>query len=583
MLRSLSRIASLVSSLALGTVLPLATVTAALTVVGCKDESQPEYWVDKLEEPSWRARAVKRLEQFFEDALTKSNKDVSSPEVKELIEKTIEPLTKTYLEGSDTLDTKSRVALIKLLGAYRDKRAEPAYRKAFEDFVKNPKSNKDDQDIKWAAIAVGDMKLESLADPMLAAFEKLRASTMLGGVVYKDYNSALLEMPSKSWTAPLIKKLSAEVERPQNKKDPQAIGDYMDQQFWQTTAASLLGRIGDPAAVEPLIKVLLDPSKVDFHQTAMVSLIELGKPATQAAIKLLTGQDEKLKAFCVRRIKDLTNRDPEGKPCEQTAVLILGTVGRAEATPVLIKALESESDEATKAIIARELVKLPASQESKAAFMSTFESLSSDAQIPPGLPALEVLSESAGQFYDASMVDWLLERARSAGGSGADRKALQQAITITVLKLVKADQIAQAKGAAKAYGTQLEEDLLAQADALLKACGDRAPCYVTALQKAENQERKAQFVGIKAGYMAAILGNEQARDEIVNGLDSVENAAVRFVAAQAIDHLSPKGSKTAVEKLGAIVKKNAASPDRGKAMADAPLKQVMYRLEARGG
>ncbi|MGC4089995.1 MAG: hypothetical protein QM756_19325 [Polyangiaceae bacterium] len=124
---------------------------------------------------------------------------------------------------------------------------------------------------------------------------------------------------------------------------------------------------------------------------------------------------------------------------------------------------------------------------------------------------------------------------------------------------------------------------MAQAEGLLKACEDRAPCYVEALQKRENQDRKTQFTGIKAGYMAAIFGNEGTRDEIVNKLDSIENAALRHVASMVIDRLSPKGSKSAVDKMDAIIDRNAKSPDRDKAMGDAPLKQVMYRLAARGG
>ena len=51
---------------------------------------------------------------------------------------------------------------------------------------------------------------------------------------------------------------------------------------------------------------------------------------------------------------------------------------------------------------------------------------------------------------------------------------------------------------------------------------------------------------MKDGYMIAILGNDGTRDELLGVLDSIENAAVRFVAGQAIDHLSPKGSQAAL-------------------------------------
>jgi HEAT repeat protein len=571
----------------LGSATPAVIALTAVSATGCKDESQPEYWVDKLNEPTWRARAVARFEQFFEDALTRSNKNLKSPEVQELINKSVDALTKAYVEGGDQLDPKSRVALIKLLSGYRDKRADPAYKKAFEDFAKNPKTNKDDQDIKWAAIAVGDMKEEALAGPMLEAFLKLRANTMLGGVVYKDYNAAMLQMPNKAWAGPLITKLEAEVTRPgpAQKKDKDAIEDYMDQQFWQTTAAALLGKIKDPAAVEPLIKVILDPAKIDFQPTAMVALIEIGKPATDAAIKLLKGQDEKLGSYCLRRIKD-TGGEVKGKPCVQSAAIILGSIGRADAVGPMVEVLKGENDDATKAVIARELPKLPASPESIAAFKTVYESLPLNAQIPPGQPALESLTEAAGQFFDPSLVEWLVKRADTikAGADEKDEKqGLQQAITVTAIKLAKPDQLATVKRAANSYGTQLEKDLLVQAEALLKACEDRAPCYVDAITKRENQDRKTQFTGIKAAYMAAIYGNDQTRDAIVSRLENIDNAAVRYVSSLAIDRLSPKGSKTAVDKMGAIIDKNAKSPDRDKAMGDAPLKQVMYRLAARGG
>src|SRR5262249_40957201 len=159
-------------------------------LVGCKDESQPDFWIDKLSDASWKARAVNRLGQFFEDAVTKNGNDIKSAEVQELINKTVEPLTKTYVADYAAFDTKTRVALIQLLASFRDKRTEPALKKAFDEFIKTPATAKDESDIKWAAKATADLKLESLAVPMVEAFSKLRASTMLGGVTYKDYTAA---------------------------------------------------------------------------------------------------------------------------------------------------------------------------------------------------------------------------------------------------------------------------------------------------------------------------------------------------------------------------------------------------------
>ena len=153
MLRSSRTVVSLVRSLVLGT----ATTTTAtvmvtsLLVVGCKDESQPDFWVEKLSDAAWKARAVKRLEQFFEDAVTKNGNDVKAAQVQELINKAVDPLTKCYVDDYAALDSKTRVSLIQLLASFRDKRTEPALKKAFEEFIKTPATAKDESDVKWAA------------------------------------------------------------------------------------------------------------------------------------------------------------------------------------------------------------------------------------------------------------------------------------------------------------------------------------------------------------------------------------------------------------------------------------------------
>lgn len=582
MLRSSRTVVSLLGSLLMSTAVTTTTATLVLSsaLVGCQDESQPEYWTGKLSDAAWKARAVKRLEQFFEDAVTRNGNDLKAAGVQDLINKTVEPLTKTYVADYDTLDSKTRVSLIKLLASYRDKRTEPALKKAFEEFAKKPATAKDESDVKWAAKATGDMKLESLAVPMVEAFSKLRASTMLGGVTYKDFSESMLDMPSKAWVGPLSARLEAEIVPPG--KDKSAIDPFRDQQFWQATAAQLLGMIGDPAAVEPLMKVMLDPNKADIQPTALLALVKLGKPSVDAAAKLIAGKEEKLVGFAMRRIKEITGKDPQGTPYVATAAIVLGTSGRADATAPLVAALGVEKDASTKAVIARELSKVPATEESKTAFKAAYESLSLETEIPPGGGALESLTEAAGQFYDPSMVDWLLDRAAKTKGSAEDLKTFQAGIVQTAMKLAKADQLATVKAAVDRYGSEdIEKKLYKLVEAQLKACGDRAACYVANIQKPENQEQANQFAGVKAGYMVAILGSTAERDELVKAIDGINNAALRFVSAQAIDHLTPKGDKGVSEKLNAIISKNAKSADREKAAFDSPLKQVMYRIDAR--
>jgi HEAT repeat protein len=582
MLRSTRTIASLIHHLMLGTATVVATGTLLTTAVGCKDEGKPDYWVDKLTERSYRPRAVKRLEQFFEDAVTKANKDVTAPEVKALLDKIVEPLTQAYVQFYDDYDSKTRVELIKLLSSFRDPRTVPALKKAFEEFVKRPATNKDDADIKWAARGAGSLKAAALGEPMIQAFMKMKASTMLGGITYKDFNDALQDMPQASWAGPLRTMLAAEIVIPKSAADKDKLDPYKDQLFWQTTSALLLGILKDEAAVDPLMKVMLDPAKADIQATAILALVKIGRPAVNEAVKLLRGQNPKLKDFAALRTKAATGSDKveEGSDI-RTAALILGTIGRAEGLAPMIEVLKSTKDEATKSVIARELAKIPATAESKEAFKSAFESISLDTNMPPGANALQVLVESSGQFYDPTLIPWLLERAEKTAGSGDDKTALQSAILVTVLKLAKADQLDSIRPAVAKYGTKMEKDFLVLAEKQLKACGDRVQCYLGEVEKSENQDQANQFAGIKACYMSGIHGTEQTRMDLIERLGSVDNAAVRYSVSQAIDALSPKGSKEAAKKLEAIITANEKTADRNKIANDAPLKQVMYRIESR--
>ena len=170
----------------------MALIAAAATstlVVGCKDESQPDYWVEKLQDTKWKPRSIKRLEQFYNDAMTKAGEDRNNPEVKKLLDLIVEPLTQTYVNDFDTLDGKTRITLIKLLSSFQDERTIPALKKVFEEFAKKPKK-KDFDDLKAASIAAGNLreqgKAAELGGPMLNAFLKMKRMTQVGSKAYKD-------------------------------------------------------------------------------------------------------------------------------------------------------------------------------------------------------------------------------------------------------------------------------------------------------------------------------------------------------------------------------------------------------------
>src|SRR6185503_2653986 len=156
MMRTARTIAPLLRALLLTTAGSAALSALTFVTVGCQDENAPETWVKKLNDPIQRPAAIKRLNQFFEDAMTRANKDRNDPTVKALLEKMIEPLTKVYVEGG--LDERTRIDLLKFLADTRDVRAKAAWIKACSAFAEGKGASEDD--VRWAAPAIGATRLE---------------------------------------------------------------------------------------------------------------------------------------------------------------------------------------------------------------------------------------------------------------------------------------------------------------------------------------------------------------------------------------------------------------------------------------
>jgi HEAT repeat protein len=573
---------ALIRSIMLGVAAVTTTVAASSVLVACSDDTKPEYWVEKLEDPQWRPRAVKRLTQFLDDALTRADNNIEDPAVKELEDKLVGPLTQVYVESYGDLDTKTRVTLIKLLADFRDERAVPALKKAFEEFAKRPRETKDEQDIKWAIRAYGDMKSKELGGPVLAAFEALKAHTQLGGITYKDYSKGMVDAPDPAWESALIARLGNKIKHPNSGKNKaqqrDLVDPYRDELFWQVTAAQVLGELKSQKAVEPLIQAILDPGKGDLATTALLALVKIGKPSVDRAAKVLNESDP-LVAFAKKAIKEATDADkePAGNPALASAAAIIGMAGRSDGADPLIAALEGKLSDEDKAIIVGELPKLPPSDKTKDAFKKAFSSISIDTSIQ-GTPALAILAEASAKFYDASMVDWMLEQAQNTKGGGESKTAVQQALISSAIKLAKADQWDKVVAAAKTYKV---DDLAKTAEGVMKSCGDKVDCYLTEVEKTDNQSEKNQLAGIKAAYMIGVLGDAKARDSLVERLSSLENDAVHFAALGAIDVLSPKGAPEVVKTLEEMIEKNEKSADAGKLSKNSPLKQIAYRISVR--
>jgi hypothetical protein len=313
--------------------------------------------------------------------------------------------------------------------------------------------------------------------------------------------------------------------------------------------------------------------------TASVALIKIGKPAVPYLIDALEGKDADL----VEYAKTQSGGSPEeAKGYVRTAAVVLGAIGRPEAAAPMMRALDAADTDVTRAIIARELTKLPPDPEMEKAFQTAFEKVSPSALLPPaGQNARAQLMEAAAHFYDSQLVPWMLKQIKAAKGSENDKDAVQLAALVTAIKLMNKGQAADVKAAVDKEGTSIEKDAFKLAADVDSGCGDNIGCYLSKVQEPSAQEEKTQFVGIKAAYMLGVLGNQGTSMDIVKVLPKLRNAAVRFAAVSAVDHLTQKEPAPVADALQKIVDDNKAKDDRNMMQADAPVKEIVYRLRAR--
>lgn len=579
------------TSLLRGAVVGGALALAAGSLMGCADENDPATHVSRLKDPATRAQAVNRLVQFFEDAMTKDAKNREGPAVKPILDQIVEPMNKTCVAGD--LDERTNSKIVKFLSDARDPRGEECLVKVLKDF-KTEGGN--EEDVRWACRAVGAMKLKGASAALLEVYTKLRPSKLKKvPELYRDVNDAMSDLADPSWEGQLIERLN----RPINdRKDMQNLRDEM---FWQITAAEILGNLKSATAVKPLIKMVMSPMKADGAATAVNALIKIGKPAIGPALAVLKGEDKDLMEYS--KVENLKGAQPgqDGKPNAQatkaaetahigSAAIILATIGREEATAPMIESL-SKVDDLSRAIIARELPKLPSTPDSIKAFQDAFEKTPLSLSIPPGAGARESMLEAGLTFFDASFVPWIVKSAQTMKGEEGDLAPIKEASLLCAAKLMTNDQIKVVEdlynsktqggdGKPSTLGKGFEKEF-AIAKELLGACTDKVDCYLAKLAEPKSHAQETQFQGIKAAYMVGVLGNADVRKKLVDLMPKLSNAAVRFVAVSVIDKFSPKGDKALADSLQKIVSDTEASRDANKMAANAPFKTIIYRLNAR--
>lgn len=544
-------------------------VATGATLTACADENDPKTWVKRLDDPAQRGPAVKRLQQFFEDGMTNANKNREDPKVKALLDDIVEPLTKQYTGGT-IADEKTRKDLIKFLADTNDPRTAPALAKALKDY--EPKKN--EEDVKFAAQATktlanaGKLTDQGLIDALWECFSKFRASQTNSINLVTEIHDAVLAVKHPSYGPKAVEKLAA----PVDPKSPDSMRDQV--QFWQMTAIQVIGELKFGAAAKPLVVTLLTPTKGDLRATVRTALLRMPKEAEGPLLAALKGTDP-----------DLAKLASEYPDKAYVAVLSesIAYISRNAGRDALVEALGAADNDQNRTVLAMNLVHFPAEQKTQDAYLAAYNKIDPKAGIAlmGGGNGRGILLQASSHFYDAKLVDWIVKEKNAAKGDQADE--ISPGAIDAMIKLMKADQV-KTVGivVGQLTGPATEKDKFNAASKVVEKCKEDASCYAKVLDEPiPSAPETAKMGAIKACWMAAMVGNEGTRKELLGKVDKIKDGGVRLALVEAIDHLAPKGDAAAADALDKIVDADRASGNKLLMQADDAVAKVSLKLRSR--
>lgn len=561
---------SLTATSAMPLVLGGSALLLPLSMTACADENDPATWVKRLDDPSTRVAAIKRLSQFFDDGMNKANKNREDAGLKQLLATIVDPLAKQYTAG--TLDEKTRRDLIKLLADTRDVKALPAFTKAFNDYESGKEQ---EEDVRWSAQAVtamakdGKLTDTTVIDAVWNCFSKYKPSKTNVLEPMKELQNAVLTIKHPSYGQKAVDKLAVPIKDP---KDPVEQKDQI--MHWQATSLRLIGELKYTPAAKAVVGVVLSKNKSDLAGIATNVLMKMPVAAEPFLIAGMNGSDPELKALAAEW----------GADAMYIGVLAdkLAYISRPAGKVATLDALSKATNDSQRAVLAQSLIRYPTEKATTDAFTAAYT------KIPQGVKvalfgefdAHSALCQAAPGFYDSSLVPWLLKEIAAAKGD--EGVAIHGFALEAAVKLMTPAQAKDVAAAVGKVGTPVEKTMLTNATLAVDKCKEDAACYVAILDEPIGKAPLAdKYKAVKATWMAAIYGNDKTKTDLIAKLDKVKDGDIRLDLVQAIDHLAPKGDEAAAKAFETVIAADVASGNKEWIQADDAVSKVALKLRAR--
>ncbi len=234
--------------------LPILLVLAALvvssTLMGCRDENDPAYWLDQMHDRPWREKSLKTLNEIFNKRMQENNNDLQHPKVKELVDLMVPKLVEGY-KAFDR-DKFNRLEILKLLAQMKDERAVEVFLQGL-----TLGDTADAMTFQVSANAVRRQKVEAALPKLLEAHEKAQESRKKRGGAPFTNSENEIEQAFISAASAII---AANPDNPQKGKVVEALKtlaetpDTLQELRLNMKALKGLGKIGDRSAIPTLIK-----------------------------------------------------------------------------------------------------------------------------------------------------------------------------------------------------------------------------------------------------------------------------------------------------------------------------------------
>jgi HEAT repeat protein len=555
----------------------VAISTAIAVLIGCRaDPDDAAGQAGELSDPVRRENAIANIQRLYSEALSAADSDRTKmtvtgadgrerPGPKKIADDTVEALARTYRDNPT--DSQNGARILELLRDMQDVRALPAFTKALEW-----RSEVSEEHAITAARAIETLEIpegqkEAVVNAISTALDRVQGTRGVDNRMRIHFIRTLGALNDRRAT-PILTKIATRTAEDQNFQI-------------NILAAEELGNLGDPAAVDPMIRALylFAPNNplMRMNDVAAQALVGIGRPSLDPLIATLRGENDQVRRIVEAYITAVRQRNAEAAASMNVQTIIageacyaLGQLGFREAIDPMMSQIEPLTALPEARASAQQVDDIEVYPRALGCLVALIQIHRNEADtervrnalvqtyartpkawppVAPGSSRMQLLAASM-HTYDGGILDFLHTIARTPEDEIPDTRVLAVRSYAFLANRAEAERInavitAEPGPEEGGFRTNFEENRPALAAA--QECDADVQCWIGKLGD-ENP-----IVVRKATYMLGryARGNDAAVTALVAQMDHA-NQEVRGDVLYAIDWIADNGSAAAIAEIDRI-------------------------------